>query len=80
MKVQLHVNRQNIARNKKGEDLPVFTAKTYKENRKGNAVEIRCKSTGAVLLRGVYRPQQPLNCGAVLWMECNTNEVEVIVE
>lgn len=63
MITRIHVNRQNIQRNKKGENLPVFTAKDYKNNRKGNKVYI----LGASKL--VYSPKKPLKSGAIAWIE-----------
>ena len=61
---RIHVNRHNIAYNKKhGTHRPVFTVKTYKSNTKTN--RIRCPD-GVTL---VYRPDKPLPCGAVAWME-----------
>ena len=61
---RIHVNRHNIAYNKKhGTNRPVFTVKTYKDNIKTNRV--RC--AGGVTL--VYQPDKPLPCGAVAWME-----------
>ena len=61
---RIHVNRHNIAYNKKHRvNRPVFTVKTYKENIKSNYVTC----VGDVKL--VYRPDKPLPCGAVAWME-----------
>jgi hypothetical protein len=70
MKTRIHVNRHNIARNKKGGNAPVFSAKDYRQNRKGNRVQIN----GPAVL--VYRPEHPLPCGAVAWIETDS-EVEV---
>ena len=72
MKTRIHVNKHNIAANRKnGTNLPVFTVKDYKQNRKGNSVEV--KGT----MKFVYSPHNPLNCGAVAWVE---TEGEVIVK
>jgi hypothetical protein len=61
---RIHVNRHNVAYNKKhGTHRPVFTVKTYKSNTKMNYVN--CPD-GVKL---VYRPDKPLACGAVAWME-----------
>ena len=69
---RIHVNRHNVAYNKKhGTDRPVFTVKTYKSNTKTNSVAI----VGRVNL--VYQPDKPLPCGAVAWME---TEGDVIVD
>ena len=66
---RIHVNRHNVAFNKKHthdpdfvERMP-FTVKTYKSNPKTNRV--RCPD-GVTL---VYHPDKPLPCGAVAWME-----------
>lgn len=72
MKTRIHVNRHNIAANKKTAttDLPVLTAATYKESRRGNRVVIH----GPSVL--VYSPHKPLACGATVWLE-TTAEVTV---
>lgn len=69
MKTRIHVNQHNIRANMKGEDLPVLTVKTYKENRKCYRAEVRGPSTV------VYSPDKPLSCGAKVWIE---TEAEVI--
>lgn len=68
---RIHVNQHNIRENAKGADLPIFTVKTYKENRKGNRVVIQGDS------ELVYSPDKPLSCGAKVWIE---TEAEVVVE
>ena len=74
---RIHVNRHNIAYNKKHKDDPdfvermPFTVKTYKSNTKTNRV--RCPD-GVTL---VYQPDKPMPCGAVAWME---NKGRVYVE
>lgn len=67
---RIHVNQHNIRANAKGADLPIFTVKTYKENRKGNRVVIQGDS------ELVYSPDKPLSCGAKVWIE---TEAEVII-
>jgi len=49
----------------------VLTVKTYKSNEYGNEVEILgpCKI--------VYRPDNPLSCGAKVWIE-TINEVIIL--
>jgi hypothetical protein len=79
MKKIIHVNRHNIAANKANADTekPVFTVKTYKENHVGNRVVLRSKN-GGVLATFVYRPEKPLPCGAVAWLETHQDtDVEV---
>jgi len=68
---RIHVNQHNIRANAKGADLPIFTVKTYKENRKGNRVVIQGDS------ELVYSPDKPLSCGAKVWIE---TEAEVVIE
>ena len=72
MKTVIHVNRHHIAANRKdGGDRPVFTVKNYKQNRKGRRV------IGHGPSEFVYRPEKPLKCGAVAWVETSA---EVTVE
>lgn len=70
MKTIIHVNQHNIRANSKGAGLPVLTVKTYKENLKCNEVEINGPS------RVVYSPDNPLACGAKVWIETHA-EVKV---
>ena len=63
---RIHTNRHHIAANKKNGDtkLPPWTVKT------GNGKTFPCHKVeicGSV--ESVYRPEKPLNCGAVLWLE-----------
>ena len=66
---RIHVNRHNIAYNKRHKDDPdflermPFTVKTYKDNYKLDYVECLDR------VRLVYQPDKPLPCGAVAWME-----------
>lgn len=69
MKTRIHVNQHNIRANSKGAELPVFTVKTYKENKKCNGLCINGPSTL------VYSPDKPLSCGAKVWIE---TEAEVV--
>jgi hypothetical protein len=74
---RIHVNRHNIAYNKRHKDDPdfvermPFTVKTYKDNYKLDYVECLDR------VRLVYSPDKPLPCGAVAWME---TEGDVIVD
>ena len=64
MLTRIHVNQHNIKKNAKNNaDLPVLTVKTYKDNIKYNEVVF----TGEA--RVVYRPDDPLSCGAKVWIE-----------
>ena len=61
---RIHVNMHNIRANKKnGSNLPVITVKKGKQNVYGHTVEINGPS--AV----VYSPDNPLGCGARVWVE-----------
>lgn len=64
MKTVIHVNQHVIKRNAKtGEREPPLTVKTYRSNRK--AVEVMVDGP----CRVVYRPDDPLPCGAKVWIE-----------
>lgn len=64
MKTKIHVNQHVVKSNKKNEEnKPVLTVKTYKSNTYAHEVEIDGPS------RVVYRPQNPLPCGAKVWIE-----------
>lgn len=73
---RIHVNKNRIASNRKhGTRDPVVTAKTYssssvkshRENRYGHEAAI--KVGNVEVARVVYRPDDPLSCGARLWIE-----------
>lgn len=64
MKKVVHINQHVIRSNaKEGENEPVITVKTYKENRYAHEVEIKGHS------KVVYSPDKPLSCGARVWIE-----------
>lgn len=64
MKTKIHVNQHIIKRNNEtGQREPPLTVKTYKSNTKARAVVI----TGPC--RVVYSPENPLDCGARVWIE-----------
>lgn len=68
MKTRIHVNQHNIKANRKdGGNRPVITAKDYKQNRYGHEVQIDGPSTV------VYSPDKPLSCGAVLWIQTESD-------
>ena len=72
MKTIIHVNQHVIkANNKNGENNPVLTVKTYKDNRYAHDVLIKGIS------RVVYSPDKPLSCGAHVWIETES-EVEIL--
>ncbi|MEB3831530.1 helix-turn-helix domain-containing protein [Phormidium sp. CCY1219] len=62
----IHINRHNIAYNKKHQttEKPVVSVKRGSRNlAKGSEVEIHGPS------RLVYQPNKPLDCGATVWIE-----------
>jgi hypothetical protein len=74
MQTKIHINQHNIRANSKGGNLPVITVKDYKRNRRANGAEIIHE--GEVIARVVYSPDEPLSCGAKVWIE---TELEVRV-
>ena len=77
MKKIIHVN-QHVTRNntKEGTDEPVLTVKTYKENDYAHEAVIKTKE-GKEVARIIYRPHDPLSCGARVWVETETKDVDV---
>jgi hypothetical protein len=72
MKSIIHVNQHVIKANRKhGEDNPVLTCKTYKDNVYAHEVYVEGPC------RIVYRPDKPLSCGAHVWIE---TEATITVE
>jgi hypothetical protein len=64
VKKRIHVDQHAVRRNvKAAEPEPVISVKTYRENVK--AFEVELLGPGRV----VYRPDQPLSCGARVWIE-----------
>jgi hypothetical protein len=72
MKTIIHVNQNKI----KKRDPQPLTVKTYKDNRPATEAIIR-DAEGNEVARVVYRPDNPLSCGARVWIESTLN-VEVI--
>lgn len=63
---RIHINQHRIKANAKkppGEREPVITCKTYKDNTYAFELEIDGPC------RVVYRPDNPLPCGAKVWIE-----------
>ena len=80
MKTKIHVNQHNIRHNIKADSdnrKPVITVKTYKENRYTNRVNIK-DDNGNVVATMVYSPDKPLSCGARLWIEADSENIEVL--
>ena len=68
MKTVIHVNQYILKKNlKSGNRNPPLTIKTYKDNRNAHEVVIDGPC------RIVYRPDKPLSCGAVCWVETEAN-------
>lgn len=68
-KTVIHVNQHVIRRNKKlGTTDPCITVKASKQNRYTGEAQIVDKN-GNVVAKIVYRPNKPLSCGAVCWVE-----------
>tara|TARA_R110002167_G_scaffold62674_5_gene176978 strand:+ start:622 stop:852 length:231 start_codon:yes stop_codon:yes gene_type:complete len=76
MKTKIHINQHHIKANAKGSDLPVITVKDYKQNRKANHAAV-VDSEGRPLVKVIYSPDNPLPCGAKVWIETDL-EVTVI--
>ena len=77
MKKIIHVNQHKIRSNKKNNvDEPVLTVKTYKDNNYAHEAVLKTKD-GVEIARGIYRPDKPLSCGARVWIEVNTDDVDV---
>ena len=77
MKHIIHVNQFEIKRNmKEGTDGPVLTVKTYKSNDYAHEAIIRLPD-GTEVGRFVYRPEDPLSCGAKVWFTTDL-DVEVV--
>ncbi len=68
MLIRIHINQHNIKANKQGAKLPVISVKLPEENIYGNRVDI-LDFEGRVIATVVYRPNQPLACGAKVWIE-----------
>jgi hypothetical protein len=72
MKTIVHVNQHVIKSNRKtGENHPVLTVKTYKNNTYADEVIFHGPS------RIVYSPDKPLSCGAHCWIE-TLDRVEIV--
>lgn len=71
MKTIIHVNQHQIKSNAKNKTQdPVLTCKTYKSNDYAHEALI-LDDNGNEVARVVYRPDNPLSCGAKVWIETN---------
>lgn len=78
MKTIVHVNQHRIKSNQKsGDREPVLTVKTYRSNDYAHEAIIR-DADGNEVARVVYRPDNPLSCGARVWIETQL-DVELII-
>lgn len=79
MKTIIHINQHNIKHNNKVEPqdrIPVITCKTYKDNVYTNTLKI-VDSTGNIVAKVIYRPDNPLSCGAKVWIEADSSNVVI---
>jgi hypothetical protein len=75
MKTIIHVNQQVIKSNvKHGKNDPGITVKTYKENNYCHEVQI----TGSC--RIISRMDKPLKCGARIWIETESENIELVLQ
>ena len=77
MKTIIHVNQHKIKSNSKNNTQePVLTCKTYKSNNYAHEAIIY-DDNGNEVARVIYKPNDPLSCGAKVWIETK-NEVKLI--
>ena len=77
MKKIIHVNQHKIRANTRhGTDEPVLTVKTYKENNYAHEALLKTKD-GVQLAKVIYSAHKPLSCGARVWIEIDTDNVDV---
>lgn len=77
MKTIIHVNQHKIKSNRKNDkNDPVLTCKTYKSNDYAHEAIIYGQD-GKEAARVIYKPNNPLSCGAHVWIETQ-NKVETI--
>lgn len=72
---RIHINQHKIRSNgKTGAREPVITIKTYNSNTYAHEVEI------AGPCRVVYSPDKPLDCGAKVWIETESEIIPIVRE
>jgi hypothetical protein len=79
MKKIIHINQHHIRYNSQcgvADRKPVITCKDYKSNSYSNGLVVYDKA-GNELLRVVYSPDKPLSCGAKVWIECDSDNVNI---
>lgn len=76
-RVILHVAQCAIAANRKhGTNEPPIIVRDYRGSERAHEVELVDKA-GQVLGKFVYRPQDPLSCGARLWLQTDSDKLEL---
>ena len=74
MKQIVHVGRQTIASNHKhGTNEPPLILRDYRGSERAHDIELISATTGQVMGKFVYRPNNPLACGARVFLELNTD-------
>lgn len=77
MKTIIHVNQHKIKKNLKTNKIePVLTIKNYKKNEYAYEAEIKDKN-GVLLGKVIYSPNKPLSCGARVWIEFYSENVDI---
>ena len=77
MKTIIHVNQHKIKSNtKNSSNDPVLTIKTYKSNTYAHEAILKAKD-GSILGKVIYSQDKPLSCGARVWIEIDTDIVDV---
>ncbi|SKB62996.1 hypothetical protein SAMN06295937_1011120 [Sphingopyxis flava] len=72
----LHVAQCAIASNRKhGTNEPPIILRDYRGSERAHEVDLVVD--GEVVGRFVYRPHEPLKCGARLWMETSSDRLEL---
>jgi len=78
MKRIIHINQHRIRANtKNGTCDPVITCKTYKDNQYHHGIDL-VDANGNIIGSIRYQPDNPLACGAHVWIEIDTNNVTVV--
>lgn len=73
MKQIIHVAQDAIRRNAKdGTNDPAIIIRDYKGSTRHHEVELMTPD-GRVVAKMVYSPHKPLDCGARLWIELDTD-------
>lgn len=77
MKTRIHVNQHLIKSNRKNNsNEPPLAVKDYKQNRKMHTAALLGPNR-EVLAKVIYRPNDPLPCGATCWIETDLQVEEI---